>query len=110
MPGVTLSSKRLHGQSPATGKVAAVVKDQVPPAVTDPPIESVPVRVAVYVVLKAKADDGVNVALRVAESYAVVPATVPEEDFNVSWTLDAVTGLENTALTLVLTETLEEDG
>lgn len=95
---------------PGTGSVAAVVKAHVPPAVTGPPAESVPDKVAVNCVLNAKAVDGVNVARRVVASYVVVPAICPDEDSSVSCTLEDVTGFENTPVTFVATETLDDDG
>ena len=40
----------------------------------------------------------------------MVPGTGPPGVLTVSWTEAAVTGLEKTALTLVLTGTLDDDG
>ena len=50
-----------------------MVKVHVPPAVTGPPTESVPAKVAVTCVLNGNALDGVKVALRVARRWYPAP-------------------------------------
>src|SRR5690348_1570882 len=102
VPGVAVPGQIEQGQV-GGGGAAAVVNDHDTGAMTLPLRSAAPLAVAVYAVLGASAADGVNVAVRLAASYPVLPGTVaPSGSLRVSDTVPACTGSLNVAVTVVL--------
>ena len=100
VPGVVVGAQIEHGHVP-TGP--AVTNDQLTGPDMGVPAELVaPLTVAVYDVDATRAADGVNRAVFVAVSYAVVPATAaPVEAAKVKLTDDGVTAWSKVAETVV---------
>src|SRR5580765_342676 len=108
-PGWVESVNSPQGQVPTVGSGCAAVNDQVFAFAMAFPEPSEAVTDAVYAVPFDRAAAGVNVAVRVAPSYVVVPFTLaPPEDFSVNATVLWSTASLNVALGWAVVGTLVE--
>src|SRR5215211_7314364 len=76
LAGLTPLCQMVHGQAPGGGP-ELVVNDQFTEVIVLPAASCASLTATVYAVDGASAADGVNVSVRLAASYALIPGTLP---------------------------------